>query len=81
MQVTIAEQSVHRLDVVLDEGSAPTVTFQTCQCEPATAEQRVDDPHQGMLPGLVTNDGVAPQPLFQQSHRVHAVPSESSAGK
>ena len=71
MQMTIAEQSVHGLDVAFDEGASGAVTPEMGQGEPATAGQRVDDPHQGMLPGLMADDGVALQTFFQQSHRVH----------
>ena len=64
MQMTIAEQSVHALDVVFDEGTPRVVTLAMGQGEPATVEQRGDDPHQGTLAGLMTDDGVAPQPFF-----------------
>ena len=80
MQMTIAEQSVYGLDVVFDEGTSGAVTPEMGQGEPAAAEQSVDDPHQGMLPGLMADDGVALQPFFQQSHCVHAVLSDSDDG-
>ena len=80
MQVPTAQQSVHGLDVVFDEGTPRTVAAEMGQGEPATAEKRTDHPHQRSHSGLMTDDGVALQPFFQQSHRVHAVLSDSDDG-
>ena len=80
IQVPIAQQSIHGLDVVFDEGTPRTVTPEMGQGEPAAAEKRTDHPHQRSHSGLMTDDGVALQPFFQQSHRVHAVLSDSDDG-
>ena len=80
MQVPIAQQSVHRLDVVFDESPTRTVTPQMGQGEPTAAEQRTDDSHQCPRSGLMADDAIALQPFFQQAHRVHAVLSDSNDG-
>ena len=61
---------------MLDEGATPMVTAQMRQCELAAAEQSVDDSYQRMNSGSMADDGVALQPVFQQSQRVHAVLSD-----
>ena len=54
----------------------PAVTAKMSQCELAAAEQCTDHSYQCLNSGSMADDGVALQPVFQQSHRVHAVLSD-----
>ena len=80
MQVPIAQQSVHGLDVMFDEGAPRAVTTEMGQGELAATEQRPDDSHQRSHSRLMTDDGVALKSFFQQAHRVHAVLSDPDDG-
>ena len=66
--------------MVFDEGAPRAVTAKMAQGESAAAEKRPDSPHQRSHCALMTDDGVALQPFFQQSHRVHAVLSDPNDG-
>ena len=59
MDVRNAQQSVHRLDVVLDKGTSRAVAPKMGQCGLATDAQPPDDLPQGMSPRPMADDGVA----------------------
>jgi hypothetical protein len=76
MQMWVAEQSVDRFDVMLDEGAALAVTAEVGECEFSAIEQCFDHSKQRIEPCSVTDDVVAFEPSFQQANGVHAVLSD-----
>jgi len=76
MQMRVAEQPVHRFDVVLDERAAFPATAEMCESELPAVEQCFDHSKQRIEPCPVADDVVAFEPSFQQANRVHAVLSD-----
>ena len=72
MQVSIAQQLLNSLDVMLGEGSTRAAMPQMGQRELTPVKQHHADPYLGMELHTMVDDGVASQQSVRQVHCVHA---------
>ena len=73
---TCVRQAADVIVLALRTLAPPAVTAKKSQCELAVAEQCADHSYQCLNSGSMADDGVALQPVSQQSHPVHAVLSD-----